>query len=210
MHKTKKRGPREITQKKQNVNQTRRKEGRESPWHSLTPTIAKYWDEYIWFHIQDSQLGLHLSAIENRSLFNYVTKILQVSDCCLWFNFSMILSEPGLFLLLPSFANCLHPCGYKMAAAAPDITSNIQSRMKEGQRLYSCETLSFYLEDWPSLANFPFHLLIQIQDIGHQDEIDSIILNKLGFCQKKKEKSMGRVKVNDRQCPPRRHFFILH
>lgn len=31
MHKTKKQGPWEITQKKQNVNQTRRKEGRESP-----------------------------------------------------------------------------------------------------------------------------------------------------------------------------------
>ena len=50
-HKTKKRGPWEITQKKQNVNQTIGKEGRESPWHSLTLTIAKYWDEYIWFHI---------------------------------------------------------------------------------------------------------------------------------------------------------------
>lgn len=77
MHKIKKQGPWEMTQEKQNLNQTRRKEGRESSWHLFTLTIAKYWDDYILFHIQDSQLGLHSSEIENRNLFNLHNKKLR-------------------------------------------------------------------------------------------------------------------------------------
>lgn len=74
MCKRKKWGPWEMTQEKHNLNQTRRKEGRESSWHLLTLTIAKYWDENILFHIQDSQLGFHSSATENRNLFNFSNK----------------------------------------------------------------------------------------------------------------------------------------
>lgn len=63
---------------------------------------------------------------------------------------------------LPSLTNCLYHYGYRMAAAAPGITSNIQSRIKrKGKRLYPCGTLSFiwnigFLWQTPILSPYPY------------------------------------------------------
>lgn len=73
---------------------------------------------------------------------------LDTSGCCLCFSLSVLPSVARALSAPPSLTNCLYPCGDTMAPPAPSLASNVQRTIKKKeQRLHSCETLSFYLED---------------------------------------------------------------